>query len=64
MKRSFAEFSHQKDAPEYDKKRKALSKQLKEQPELECEMCIKDLESYHQDWKEFHDLKRHLQVPS
>ena len=62
IKRSFAEFSHQKDAPEYDKKRKALRKQIKEQKELDCQICNKDLKSYYQDWKNFHELKRQLQV--
>jgi len=60
MKRSFAEFSHQKDAPEFKSKRKALKKQINEQPKLECQICAKDLEKYYGDWKTFHDLNFQL----
>ena len=62
MKRSFAEFSHQKDAPEFKTKRKALKKQINEQPKLECQICAKDLEKYYGDWKTFHDLNFQLKV--
>ena len=62
MKRSFAEFSHQKNAPEYDEKRIALKKQITQQPELDCPICTKDLKHYYQQWKEYHVLTRQLQV--
>ena len=62
MKRSFAEFSHQRDAPEHDKRRKALKQQIKEQAELDCGICCGDLKNYYQDWKDFYSLRRQIQV--
>ena len=62
MKRSFAEFSHQRDAPEHDKRRKALKQQIKEQAELDCGICCRDLKNYYQDWKDFYSLRRQIQV--
>ena len=62
MKRSFAEFAHQKDAPEHSKKRKALKKEINEQSKLDCQICTENIERYYEDWKNFHDLKLQLQV--
>eukprot|EP00112_Aurelia_sp_Birch-Aquarium-sp1_P007962 Seg187.3 transcript_id=Seg187.3/GoldUCD/mRNA.D3Y31 product="Helicase SKI2W" protein_id=Seg187.3/GoldUCD/D3Y31 len=61
MKRSFAEFSHQRDAPEHDKRRKALKQQIKEQAGLDCGICSGDLKNYYQDWKDFYSLRWQIQ---
>ena len=62
MKRSFAEFSHQKETPEFTKRREALEQQINNHTELQCPICATDLKQYYFDWKEFHNLKRQLQV--
>eukprot|EP00794_Sanderia_malayensis_P015879 gene15879-17479_t len=62
MKRSFAESSHQKNAPEYDKKLQSLKEAIDSQLEFHCQICGTDIQNYYSDWKKFNSLKSDIQA--
>ncbi len=62
MKRSFAESSHQKEAPKHDEKLKHLKERIADQTEFSCPICSVDVQDYYHDWKNFNSLRYELQV--
>ncbi|XP_057289644.1 SKI2 subunit of superkiller complex protein-like [Hydractinia symbiolongicarpus] len=58
MKRSFAEFYLQKDAPENEKKLEELRLQTKHLQEPNCALCSIDLKKYYLTWAEIFQLKK------
>lgn len=64
MKRSFAEFYLQKDAPENEKKLEELRLQTKHLQEPNCALCSIDLKKYYLTWAEIFQLKKIVKVIS
>ena len=62
MKRSFAEFYLQKDAPENQKRLKELEEQVKQVADVDCSICSQNLKKYYLNWAEMLRLKKNVQV--
>ena len=62
MRRSFSESKTRKDSDEHRKNMRAASKKLREFKDLQCFMCVADLESYYHTCREMQTLKKELQV--
>ena len=62
MKRSFAEYYQQKDAPENEKKLEELQKKVATLQDPECPLCAVDLKQYYLTWAELLQKKKDLKV--
>jgi len=62
MKRSFAEYYQQKDAPENEKKLEELQKKVATLQDPECPMCAVDLKQYYLTWAELLQKKKDVKV--
>ena len=62
MKRSFAEYYQQKDAPENEKKLEELEKKVALLQDPDCQLCSIDLKNYYLTWAELLQRKKDLKV--
>ena len=62
IKRSFSEFHSQKDKVKHKEDMENLYKEISNVKDIECYMCSIDLEEYYQTCKDYHELKKKLQV--
>ena len=62
MKRSFAEYYFQKDAPENEKKLDELQKRTKVLKDPDCPLCSIDLKDYYLTWAEVFQLNKEIKV--
>ena len=62
MKRSFAEYYQQKDAPENEKKLEELQRKVTSLKDPDCQMCSVDLKQYYTTWAELLQRKKDLKV--
>lgn len=60
MKRSFAEYYQQKDAPENERKLEELQGQVALLKEPDCQVCSVDLKQYYMNWAELLQRKKDL----
>ena len=62
MKRSFAEYYLQKDAPENEKKLEDLRKKAENLKDPDCPICAVDLKEYYLAWAEIFQLQKSVLV--
>lgn len=62
MKRSFAEYYQQKDAPENEKKLEELQKKVETLRDPDCALCSADLKQYYMTWAELLKWRKELKV--
>lgn len=62
MKRSFAEYYLQKDAPENMKKLEQLKEKTKLLHDPDCSYCSYDLKNYYLNWAEILQLTKEIKV--
>jgi len=62
MKRSFAEYFLQKDAPENEKKLDELKAKMKLLKDPECPFCSIDLKDYYLNWAEILQLRKEIKT--
>lgn len=62
IKRSFSEFHSQKDKVKHKEDMDKLYKEIAKVKDIECYMCSIDLEMYYQTCKDYHQLKKKIQV--
>lgn len=62
MKRSFAEYYQQRDAPENEKRLDQLQVKVAALVDPDCPVCSVDLKSYYMAWAELLQQKKSLKV--
>ena len=62
MKRSFAEYYLQKDAPENEKKLDELQQKITLLKDPDCPICSVDLKNYYLTWAEVFQLHKEIKV--
>lgn len=62
MKRSFAEYYQQKEAPENERKLEELQRKVKTLEDPTCSLCSVDLKEYYMTWAELLKVNKLLKV--